>query len=170
MGSPGAAERCQVSCGGSLFTLLQPVMSLQLKSCCKENRCRHGFITQFFKAYHRQFGSLGSCLSEQGLILRSVVPGLLDFQVWLLLLSYWLLSAVTPLTCYTQGKGRFCWIQSRVVEAGEELDSDTEQQQKMNCRVFGAEESSSFGAPYGKSVGQCYACQHLYHSQTMTLW
>lgn len=81
MGSPGTAERCQVSCGGSLFTLLQPVMSLQLKSCCKENRCRHGFITQFFKAYHGQFGSLGSCLSEQGLILRSVVPGLLDFRL-----------------------------------------------------------------------------------------
>lgn len=59
------------------------------------------FNSQFFKAYHGQFGSLGSCFSEQGLILRSVVPGLLDFQVWLLLPSYQLSSAVTPPACYS---------------------------------------------------------------------
>lgn len=46
------------------------------------------FYSQFFKAYRGQFGSLGSCFSGKGLILRLVVPGLLDFQVWLPLPSY----------------------------------------------------------------------------------
>lgn len=58
------------------------------KKLLQRKQMQAWFYSQFFKAYHEQFGGLGSCFSGQSLILRSVVPGSLDFQVWLLLPSY----------------------------------------------------------------------------------